>query len=379
MGVVDEYRRLTWGLRIRRDFAEPRAAFYGWVSTHNLGDDAALWALKRFFVEDLAVITPQTYRSIPHNLKVLVAGASGGINPTPAAHILKYLERIPNRQFPCALVSSGVNRDYGDDNTDRREEVLKRFLKQFEFLSVRDKLSQRFVERLGFRDVIIIPDLVLTLPRSAHREQESPAGKNQVGLVLASNNAAFQKERDAIVRFLVETCDHVIAGGREVLCIPFQVDLSSHPRKQHSEIVLAREIRERLAFPEKFVVMDRMLGPLETLALIERELHYMISMRLHGNVFAARAGVPFISLSYNEKHSGFLEMMGMPDSQVVLKEGEWDLSMMTRLIAQIEGRHSEIASSVRERANALREQAIGGLKRMQEACPVLSGGLRFDR
>jgi polysaccharide pyruvyl transferase WcaK-like protein len=378
MGIREELSRLTWSLRRCRDFALPRQAVFGWFSTHNLGDNAALWALKGFFVQDLAVITPQTYRSIPHNLKLLICGASGYINPTPAAHTLKFLLRIPYRRFPCVMVSAGLNRDYGDDDFCLDTGILREFLSQFEFLSVRDRLSQRFLQTLGFRDVVIIPDLVLTLPRSAKTGSGGALKKEKVGLVLASNNIAFQKNRETVLPFLVQMCDHVIGCGREILCIPFQDDRSSPARKQHSEIALALEIKQRLAYPEKFIALECMLGPVETLRLMESELRYMISMRLHGNVFAARAGIPFISLSYNEKHAGFLEMMGMDDSQIFVQEGELDLAKVKGLITRIEARHDEIATSVRTNADDLYEQAMSGLKRMSEACPSLTGCMKLD-
>jgi len=379
MSLSEEWGRLNWRIRTWRDFARPRPAVFGWFSTHNLGDDSALYALQKLFVDEPLVITPQTYRIIPRNLKALVVGAGGCINQATAAHVLKYMRPRPQRRFPCAMISAGVNRDYGDEDFLSNKELLKKFLAQFDFLSVRDRLSQRFLEDLGFPDAVLIPDLVLTLPKPALVYNGLPARKDKAGLVLASNNATFQKERDSIFRFLVETCDHVISTGREIVCIPFQVDSSSSGRKQHSEVVLARAIRERLAHPEEFILIETMPGPVETLDLIERELRYMLSMRLHGNVFAARAGVPFLSLSYNEKHDGFLEMTGMQDFQIVLRAGEFGLPLMKERIAEIEGRHLEIVAKIRQQTAALQAQVRDGLQKFQRSCPAFAGSLKVDR
>jgi hypothetical protein len=53
---------------------------------------------------------------------------------------------------------------------------------------------------------------------------------------------------------------------------------------------IKKELKSKLAHPEGVTVLNRMLSPVDTLNLIERDVHYMVSMRLHGNVFAA--GIP---------------------------------------------------------------------------------------
>jgi hypothetical protein len=48
-----------------------------------------------------------------------------------------------------------------------------------------------------------------------------------------------------------------------------------------------------------------------------RTSHYLISMRYHGIIFACQSGIPFVSLSYEQKNTNFCKDIGLP--QLYLK------------------------------------------------------------
>jgi colanic acid/amylovoran biosynthesis protein len=50
------------------------------------------------------------------------------------------------------------------------------------------------------------------------------------------------------------------------------------------------------------------------------KLHAVVGMRYHCNIFAAKMGVPFVAVSYEEKMTGFLEMAGLEDYCIPLEE-----------------------------------------------------------
>lgn len=50
------------------------------------------------------------------------------------------------------------------------------------------------------------------------------------------------------------------------------------------------------------------------------KLYAVVGMRYHCNIFAAKAGTPFIAVTYEEKMSGFLDMAGLQDYSIPLEE-----------------------------------------------------------
>lgn len=50
------------------------------------------------------------------------------------------------------------------------------------------------------------------------------------------------------------------------------------------------------------------------------KLYAVVGMRYHSNIFAAKAGVPFLAIAYEEKMRGFMEMWNLEDYVVMLED-----------------------------------------------------------
>jgi len=353
MTIQTEIQRLGWRVLSYAHFSAPRPAILGWFSNHNLGDDAALYSLNWHFSNKLAVITPQTYRRIPSNLRLLICGAGGWLNQEAPRHFLKYITRIKKRSFPCLFLSGGINRDYVDRNYQRLFPQFKQFLSHFEYIGVRDLMSQRFVEEtLGFKDTRLVPDFVLSLPGEEHLSP--PRGNEKtVGLVLATHNETFRHKQKEMYVYLLAMSDELISKGYKIICIPFQIDLTSVQSKSVDERQGAMYLKNSLRYPDQFEVLERMMSPSETLSYIQKNIGVVISMRLHGNVMAARAGVPFISLSYSDKHAGFLELMEMSEFDVALKEEVLDPVKLFDALKRIEVNYEQVSRHISDKRSEL--------------------------
>ena len=53
--------------------------------------------------------------------------------------------------------------------------------------------------------------------------------------------------------------------------------------------------------------------------MIISRLYAMIGMRYHSNIFAAKAGVPFIAVTYEEKMAGFMHEWNLDEWEVKLE------------------------------------------------------------
>lgn len=49
------------------------------------------------------------------------------------------------------------------------------------------------------------------------------------------------------------------------------------------------------------------------------QLYAVIGMRYHSNIFSAKMGTPFISISYEQKMKGFMEKMNLAEYCIDLK------------------------------------------------------------
>jgi polysaccharide pyruvyl transferase WcaK-like protein len=358
MSVQEELGRMTWRLRSYARFFHPQLAVMGWFSHHNLGDDAAEFCFNRFFDNKLVVITPQTYRRIPSNLKLLICGGGGWLNRDAPLHFLKYIRRIKNRSFPCLFLAGGINRDYTDRNYQDNYPIFREFMSHFDYVAARDAMSSRLLEKLGVVAVKIMPDIVLSLPDD-NKKVDSIQKRNlkTLGLVLATHNQTVKNNFDRVYPFLFSLCESAVHRGYKIVCIPFQVDASSSRDKGVDEIVPARKLQQDLnSVGKNCEVIGEMMSVTDTLSYIKHDISVVVSMRLHGNVMAAAAGVPFISLSYNDKHAGFLEMMDMMDYDTPLDSDILDSGNVMDLLDFIEANYDKIFNHIKVQTEFLKRQ-----------------------
>lgn len=357
MSFREESERFAWRLASYVKFARPRPAIMGWFSHHNLGDDAAEVCFNHYFDDQLAVITPQTYRRIPSNLKLLICGGGGWLNRDAPAHFLKYIKRINNRKFPCLFLSGGINRDYADHDYEKNYPLFKEFMSYFDYVATRDELSRQLLQRIGVADVKFMPEIVLGLPDDGKEINiDKKRGLKTVGLVLATHNKTVKDNYGQIYPFLLSSCEEIIRKGYRIICIPFQIDKRSSAHKAVDETIPASKLKKDLAENKDFIVLDKLMSVPQTLSFIKEEVSVVLSMRLHGNVMAAVAGTPFISLSYNDKHIGFLEMMKMLPYDVALKKGNFDSTGVISLLDLIEREYTQLTGHIKARVSELQDQ-----------------------
>jgi colanic acid/amylovoran biosynthesis protein len=85
------------------------------------------------------------------------------------------------------------------------------------------------------------------------------------------------------------------------------------------------------------------------------KLYAVVGMRYHCNIFAAKMGVPFVAVAYEEKMNGFLEMAGLSEYGMNLEEvtfeGLWEK------FQALESHHNEIRKIIIDHRNGWREKA----------------------
>jgi len=171
-------------------------------------------------------------------------------------------------------------------------------------ITVRDEPSAQLLSQLGVTtspvEVTADPALLLE-PCPPHctdellREFGLSESTGLIGIALRRwADSDVVKPAAALIRHL-----HQSQAG-QVLLIPFQPD---------EDMNLAWRVASEAAVP--VTILDQALEPRELLGVVSR-LDLLVSMRLHGLVFAASAQVPAVALSYDPKVEAFATCADQP-------------------------------------------------------------------
>lgn len=185
-------------------------------------------------------------------------------------------------------------------------------------VSFREQDSIDILQASGVRvpgDAQVIADPVIC-SRTPTRE-ESAALLQRVGItpdagaILAIAVREFEHRGGDIHRSFVETMRAVTAAwsarGGQVLFVPQCTYDKDHPIRDDRNV--ARDIVSGLPDQQRLHVLDTRLWPWETESVYSAAAA-ALTVRLHGGVFAAKQGIPVVSLGYEPKVIGFWNEMG---------------------------------------------------------------------
>lgn len=160
-------------------------------------------------------------------------------------------------------------------------------------LALRDQQSVALAASMGYGSVLVAdPALVMPLPAGA-TGPVVPAGRTDGPVVLAPRGG-----QEALNAALAALARALQADGVPLVALAFQ------PRQDDTAVA---ELVE--AAPS--VVARSAATPAEAL-LAMADARYVVSVRLHGCILAARLGIGFAGLSYDPKVKGFLSQAAAP-------------------------------------------------------------------
>ena len=274
----------------------------GYYHRHNLGDDAFAQVLPRFFPDaELEFCTidelPRRGRAALARYDALVVGGGDLINDyfykalLPAIKAYRTLERGP-------VLALGVGLPHP-------ELVEQGYLDCFDHVFVRAKRDVRAVQRrLGSAYAHYLPDLAFALeplePPSAPSAPAPAPAVPQVGVCLVHAVAS----QPAVLDALVQLCWKLSKRYQLVL---YRFDSSRKPDQDDGGVNAAlqdrltalalqkhKRARHAVLLNGSVWTPDRLLAELQRCELA-------ICMRFHAHVFAAIAGVPFLSIGDTRK------------------------------------------------------------------------------
>jgi len=322
-------------------FGKKRVGFYANFGHGDLGDDASFLVARKLLDSRMLPLSKKCYAFNPRILKALLIG-SGAVLRWESPYIPKRLLEKDKWNFPVALFSAGINCDYNRKFSEEAKSKIKKLCSICDYLSVRDVISQRFLNELGFKDVKILPDPELALEEKPHKLAFNKTGFT-VGIALTPHSEFSERDFDRIVDVFSRFSDYLISNNKDVIYLRFE----GRPSEDTKEDYLIKRIISKVKDKSRVRDLKEGLGPEEMLSVIKSYCDVMVCMRLHSAVFSTNAGVPFVCVAYNLMHDGFLDLMEAKDTAIMFPDGFSFDSMRDRfdyVLNNYEGIRSRIAA-----------------------------------
>jgi polysaccharide pyruvyl transferase WcaK-like protein len=203
--------------------------------------------------------------------------------------------------------------------------LTKFVLPRVDVVSVRDPLSHKNLCNLGIkRELIFVLDPALSLEPSPKEEAKKilkSLGISERSRPLVGLNMRYV--RDGLTdnqKTVSETIRMVHYLNQEKGCDVFFIPISQNPFKHfEDDLDFGRKIKAGLGNPAHFFLLERYYHPTLMMAILG-EMDFCILERLHAVILAYKMGVPFFVISYDDKVSEFVKLVGQEEKMIDLSE-----------------------------------------------------------
>ena len=236
---------------------------------------------------------------------------------------LRFYNLLVNQEIPYMFYAPSM----GPFNEKNREKIRKRVLEGAKKIVVRDPISKDYVSSFVPKcEVELTLDSALQhdlnknvnnakLKTYARLDDFINTHKKCIGVtitdlkwhpVLSKTNVA-KNISDTFIRFLTE----IEKDGYGIVFIP-QLYGTGNDKNLMGEFCFNKE--------NYFVIDDSEGYDTYFQQYVISKLYAVIGMRYHSNIFSAKAGTPFISISYEQKMAGFMNKMNLEKYCINVKE-----------------------------------------------------------
>lgn len=310
----------------------PRIGITGSYGGLNLGDEAILEAILRPLREDLHAdvvvfsrdvadttrrhgvdalpvrkMTRDESREAVRGLDLLIFGGGGILYDEEAQLYLREANLAHELNVP--VMAYGLSA--GPLVKPHNRQAVRDSLNRCAAVTMRDRHGQRLLQDLG----VEVPVRVTADPALLLEPAEFPEELWQhEGLGRAKRLAAFsvREPGPAAPDLDVEHYHALVANAADFVVDRLDADVVFVPmERSRVDVQHSHAVAGKMQHAARSTVLKGEYTAPQMLALFKR-FEFAIGMRLHFLMFAARQGVPFVSLPYSSKVEGFLEELQMP-------------------------------------------------------------------
>jgi polysaccharide pyruvyl transferase CsaB len=311
----------------------PRIGITGSYGGLNLGDEAILESILRALREDLSAqvvvfsrdvkdtqrrhgveavpvrtMTKDESREAVRQLDLLIFGGGGILYDEHAQVYLREANLAHEAKVPVMTYGLSV----GPLTRPHNRQAVRESLNACAAITVRDRHAQRLLQDLG----VEVPVRVTADPALLLAAQPFPEDQWQrEGLQRAPRLVAFsvREPGPAAPDLDIEHYHALVANAADFVVDRYDADVVFVPMERSTAVDVqhSHAVAGKMQHATRAHVLKGEYSSGQMLALFGR-FEFAVGMRLHFLIFAARQGVPFVSLPYASKVEGFIEELDMP-------------------------------------------------------------------
>lgn len=186
--------------------------------------------------------------------------------------------------------------------------LTKFVLNRVDYITLRDKLSEKFVKNLGVKNnnIKVTADPVFSLDVVSKMRVDEILKFEEITLTDKTIGFCLRdyKEDESLKIKFAQVVDKLIDDGYDVLLVPFHM-----PRDN----VYSRDIAELSKNKDKVQVVKNTYSAGELMGIFNR-LKILVAMRLHSLVYGANVNLPMVGIIYDPKVRAMVNELGIMEA-----------------------------------------------------------------
>jgi colanic acid/amylovoran biosynthesis protein len=213
------------------------------------------------------------------------------------------------------------------------EKISYNLLNSFYFLSIRDKKSAELADELNLSYIRSIDTAFLDTPEAKIPDEISSIINNEKFIVFVPNSLTWHpayknRKQEDIDLFFVEVLKILLSKNNKIIMLP---QLSKYITYSEPDYAYFQRLKNMVKNDGVIVLNDTYSSDIQQ-KIIEKA-DCVIGARYHSIVFAINNKAPFISLSYEHKMTGLLEILNLREREINISDiGTSDFNVKEALL-----------------------------------------------
>lgn len=196
-------------------------------------------------------------------------------------------------------------------------------LRRTDLITLREKDSLKYCEGCNVK---LTAETVFSLPTDTSKANDveelnelRKKGKTIVGLTIHHIYYKYFFSKETYMKKMVNIINTIIDKYNcSVLLIPMESITGNY-----NDVDMAKEMKAMLNSPDQFIVLEKDYTPIVSSAIIG-SVDLFVGTKTHSIVYGLKSGVPTLSISYQQKANEFMNMFGVLNHAINLKDLEED-------------------------------------------------------